>query len=72
MYEWIKKTEEGKCCEFVGEGIEAEKWFGKGAGIAIRKEDGELKQMLNKALAEIIADGTYKAINEKYFPFSIY
>ncbi len=72
LYEWTIKTEDGKCCEFVGEGIDAEKWFGKGAGIAIRKDDGELKAMLNKALAEIIADGTYKAINDKYFPFSIY
>lgn len=72
LYEWTTKADEGKCCEFVGEGINAEKWFGKGAGIAVRKEDGELKDSLNKALAEIIADGTYKAINDKYFPFSIY
>ena len=28
--------------------------------------------MLNKAIAEILADGTYKKINDKYFPFSIY
>ena len=27
---------------------------------------------LNAALAEIVADGTYKKINDKYFPFSIY
>ncbi len=45
---------------------------GDGAGIAVRKEDEDLKQMFNEALAEIIADGTYKTINEKYFPFSIY
>lgn len=72
LYEWLRKTDEGKCCEFIGDGVSAEKWFGKGAGIAVRKEDGELKDMLNKALAEIIADGTYKSINDKYFPFSIY
>ena len=29
-------------------------------------------ERLNKALAEIIADGTYKQINDKYFPFNIY
>lgn len=71
LLEWMK-TKEGGCCAFVGEDIQSEKHFGKGAGIAVRKEDEELKGMLNKALAEIIADGTYKTINEKYFPFSIY
>ena len=72
LWEWTTKTDDGKCCEFVGADVTGEKWFGKGAGIAVRKEDGELKAALNKALAEIVADGTYKAINDKYFPFSVY
>ena len=44
----------------------------EGIGIAVRKEDVELRQDLNAALAEILADGTYEKINAKYFPFSIY
>ena len=28
--------------------------------------------MFNKAIAEIIADGTYKTINDKYFAFDVY
>ena len=40
--------------------------------IAVRKGNDELRERLNKALAEIIADGTYKQINDKYFPFNIY
>jgi polar amino acid transport system substrate-binding protein len=72
LYSWLEK-EEGKCCQFSGPDItEPERIFGSGAGIAVRKEDSDLKDMLNKALAEIIADGTYKKINDKYFPFSIY
>jgi polar amino acid transport system substrate-binding protein len=39
-------------------------------GIAVRKDD-PLREELNKALKDIIADGTYKKINDKYFPFSI-
>ncbi|HVL00978.1 MAG TPA: transporter substrate-binding domain-containing protein [Dongiaceae bacterium] len=39
-------------------------------GIAIRKND-PLREKLNAALKEIIADGTYKKINDQYFPFSI-
>ncbi|WP_439817143.1 ABC transporter substrate-binding protein [Zavarzinia sp. CC-PAN008] len=71
LYEWLEKTEPGKGYEFVGTPLTDPKWFGDGAGIAIRKDDGELKAALNNALAEIIADGTYKTINDAYFPFSI-
>ena len=71
LFEWLK-TKAGQCCKFVGPGITDKRWFGEGAGIAVRKEDQDLKAMFNKALKEIIADGTYKKINMKYFPFSIY
>ncbi|MDN5643483.1 MAG: transporter substrate-binding domain-containing protein, partial [Acinetobacter sp.] len=30
------------------------------------------KKNIDKALAEIIADGTYKKLEKKYFSFSIY
>ena len=69
--EWLK-TKDGQCCEYIGEDVQSEKHFGKGAGIALRQGEDELKGAFNKALAEIIADGTYKKINDKYFPFSIY
>jgi polar amino acid transport system substrate-binding protein len=38
----------------------------------VRKEDNDLRERLNKALAEIRADGTYKEINDKYFTIDIY
>jgi len=72
LWEWVEKTEDGQCCEFTGPDYNDKKWFGEGAGIAVRKEDTDLKEKLNKALAEIIADGTYKKINDSYFPFSVY
>jgi len=70
LLEWTKGA--GKGCKFFGPDIKNVKYFGKGAGIAVRKEDGDLKAMFNKALAAIIKDGTYEKINQKYFPFSIY
>ena len=36
----------------------------------MRKKD-PIREKLNAALKEIVADGTYKKINDKYFPFSI-
>ena len=44
----------------------------EGIGIAVRKEDVELRLNLNAALAGILANGAYEKINGKYFPFSIY
>lgn len=40
-------------------------------GIAVRKEDKELLDKINKALDEIVKDGTYDKISEKWFGRSI-
>ena len=37
------------------------------SGVIIRKGEPELLEAINKALAEIKADGTYDAISQKYF-----
>ena len=37
------------------------------SGILLRKGDDELVAEVNKALADIKADGTYKTISDKYF-----
>jgi polar amino acid transport system substrate-binding protein len=65
--DWLK-TDDGKCCEFVGGDLPV----GGPVAAGLRKEDQDLKAMINKAIADIVADGTYKTINDKYFAFSIY
>lgn len=56
------------CCKIIGDvnGTTAD------ASIAVRKEDNALRERLNKALDEIVADGTYKKISSRYFAFDIY
>ncbi|MBM7045667.1 transporter substrate-binding domain-containing protein [Rhizobium lusitanum] len=71
LNEWLKKSSDGSCCELIGGDIRSPK-FGAGKGIAVRKEDSALRDKLDAALKEILEDGTYKTINAKYFPFSIY
>ncbi len=66
------KKPEGKNFEFVGPDLTDKKWFGDGAGIAVRKQDTELVKILNKAIKTIRADGTYKKIQDKYFDFNVY
>ena len=72
MLNWIRKTDDGACCELVGQPITDPNFVGEGVGIAVRQEDNDLREALNKALKAIRADGTYKAINDKYFPIDVY
>jgi polar amino acid transport system substrate-binding protein len=71
LMEWLK-TDDGACCERIGDLITDPKYVGEGVGIAVRQEDTTLVERLNKALHEIRDDGTYKAINDKYFPIDVY
>jgi arginine/ornithine transport system substrate-binding protein len=66
------KTDKGKGWEFVGQGYSDPKYFGDGAGIAVRKQNGDLAALFNKAIKTIRANGVYKRINDKYFPFDVY
>jgi lysine-arginine-ornithine-binding protein len=72
LSDWINKSPDGKCCELVGEPIVSAKYFGPGAGIAVRKQDTKLLEEFNQAIDAIVRDGTYQKINAKYFPFNIY
>lgn len=66
------KKPEGKDYMFIGPDLSDPKWFGEGAGIAIRKEDKDLAEKFNKAIDVIRANGTYKTIQDKYFDFDVY
>ncbi|MDH3467027.1 MAG: ABC transporter substrate-binding protein [Gammaproteobacteria bacterium] len=72
MDDGFLKTDQGKDFEFVGPGYSEVKYFGEGAGIAVRKEDQDLVDMLNKAIDAIRANGTYEKINSNYFEFDVY
>lgn len=70
--EGFLKTPKGKDFEFIGPDYKEGKWFGMGAGIAIRKQDQDLVEKFNRALDEIKANGVYKAVQDKYFDFDIF
>jgi lysine/arginine/ornithine transport system substrate-binding protein len=66
------KTPRGAGFQFVGKDLEDKTILGSGAGIGLRKEDTDLKAKIDKAIADIIKDGTYKKIEKKYFDFDVY
>ncbi len=70
--EGLLKTEQGSAFEFVGPAYSDEKWFGLGAGIAVRKSDTDLRDQLNAAIDAIRANGTWDKIAAKYFDFDVY
>ncbi|MCW5261322.1 ABC transporter substrate-binding protein [Verminephrobacter eiseniae] len=66
-------SKDGKDFEFIGPTLSGkdDKTLGEGVAIAIRKEDKELKALLNQGLQTLRKNGTMKKINDKYFPFTL-
>ena len=71
LQEGFLNKPEGKDFGFIGPDLRGP-IFGDGAGIGVRKEDTELRDKFNAAIKAIRADGTYKKLNDKYFPFDVY
>jgi lysine/arginine/ornithine transport system substrate-binding protein len=61
------KTPRGAGFQFAGKEIPT-----GAAAIGLRKEDADLKTKIDKAIADMIKDGTYKKIEAKYFDFDVY
>ncbi|HLA30552.1 MAG TPA: ABC transporter substrate-binding protein [Pseudomonas sp.] len=66
------KTPRGRDFAFAGPTLNDQKTLGSGTAIGLRKEDVELRQLINQALAEMHQDGTYQRLEQKYFSFSLY
>ena len=70
--EGFLKTPAGKDFTFQGPVFIDFKYFGVGAGIAIRKGDTALRNDFNAAIKAIRANGVYKKIQDKYFSFDVF
>lgn len=60
-------TPQGEGFAFFGKPHIEEKYFGKGAGIALRPGEDALREKLNAAIKALRANGKYMEINNKYF-----
>ncbi len=61
---WLKDR---ACCRALEEPLAHPLYFGKGVGLAVREGDTALLQQVNKAMQQVIADGTYAILAERYF-----
>ncbi|HWG04373.1 MAG TPA: transporter substrate-binding domain-containing protein, partial [Beijerinckiaceae bacterium] len=69
---WLNSTDAVGCCEFRGGPFTDTRYFGSGAGIAVKKGDATLRRALNYALQHISENGTYADLYLKYFPIGFY
>ena len=67
------KTQDGAGFDIFGPSLTGSEYpvLGKGTGIGLRKEDTKLLSMINNAMAAMKADGTMKALSEKWFGYDI-
>ena len=66
------KRPQGQGFAFLGTNFSDPKYFGSGAGVALRKGDVQLQAKLNQAIKDIRANGTYEKIEKQYFNFDVY
>ncbi|KOC92038.1 histidine ABC transporter substrate-binding protein HisJ [Winslowiella iniecta] len=70
--EGFLKQPVGKDYQFAGPAVKDDAIFGVGTGMGLRKDDTDLKAAIDKAFAEMRADGTYDKLAKKYFDFDVY
>ena len=69
---WLNGTNSRACCEFKGGPFNEAKFFGDGVGIMVRKQDPQLKALINQALRRVRESGRYDELLLRYFPSRIY
>ena len=69
---WINGVTSDGCCEFRGGPYLDTKYFGEGVGIAVKKGNRKLVEILNYALEQVHASGRYDELFLRYFPMSFF
>ncbi len=67
---WLNGVTSEGCCEFRGGPYLDAKFFGEGVGIAVKKGNRNLAQVLTYALEQVHASGRYEELFLRYFPMS--
>ena len=69
---WLTGTDSNDCCAFIGGAYTESRYFGDGAGIAVRKDNVLLRNALDYALQRLSERGVYAELYLKYFPVGFY
>lgn len=69
---WINGSESVGCCAFVGEGYTESRFFGEGAGLVMRKDKADLRNVIDEVLIRLSRDGRLAKLYLRHFPVSFY
>lgn len=69
---WINGVTSEGCCEFRGGPYIDAKFFGEGVGIAVKRGNGRIAEILNYGLEQVHASGRYEELFLRYFPMSFF
>jgi polar amino acid transport system substrate-binding protein len=69
---WLNGVTSEGCCEFRGGPYVDAKFFGEGVGIAVKKGNRNLAQILSYALEQVHASGRYEELFLRYFPMNFF
>lgn len=69
---WLNGTDAAGCCAFRGGPFLADRYFGEGVGIAVRKGNSDLRRLLEYGLKRLYERGVYADLYLKYFPVGFF
>ncbi len=69
---WLNGTLSEGCCEFRGGPFTESRYFGEGIGIAVRKGNRKLRDVLNYGLHLARSEGRFEELYLRYFPLSFF
>jgi len=69
---WLNGVTSDGCCEFRGGPYLDAKFFGEGVGIAVKKGNRQLTEILDYALEQVHASGRFEELFLRYFPMSFF
>lgn len=69
---WVNGTNSKQCCELVGGPFLEPRYFGDGMAIAVARNDGQTRALLNGALRRVRESGRLEELVQRYFPHRIY
>jgi len=69
---WLNGVTSEACCEFRGGPYVDSKFFGEGIGIAVKKGNRRLAEILSYGLEQVHARGRYEELFLRYFPMNFF
>ncbi|MGD9669085.1 MAG: transporter substrate-binding domain-containing protein [Hyphomicrobiaceae bacterium] len=69
---WLNGTLSNQCCEFRGGPFLEAKFFGDGIAVAIKKNDRQMKELIDRSIANLRESGRFEELVGRYFPYRIY